>query len=448
MPLHFNYFLNSLRKIFFFTPITEDINCTFPVLNSLFINIVKMGTEDVAKVEESSQISDLEQKIIRQVEYYFGNFNLSKDKFLREQIKLDDGWVPMDTMILFKRLKSLSEDYKVICGALKKSPNQLMEVDEECTKIRRSVEKPLPDASKEVQEERTLYVKGFKKTSTLDELLEFFKEYKAEHITMRRRKLQKDTPFKGSCFVLFETKEDADKFLANKGLKYENTELLKETRKDYIKRKDVFFENLKAERQKKEAEKGNKESKDGDEEASTEKNKDTETKDSSLSFIPGCLIKIVGLGNTCLREDIKEVFEKYGPVVYVDYSKGQPEAVVRFETGIAATVMEQISEEDGEKKIEICSAKVTLSLIEGDADEQYWKDIAINRAKARKNFSQKYNKSGKGRFNNQNWGKGKKHNRDGDRGDERPSKKQKVDSNQEPKEQSNGGRKEATMEQE
>ena len=51
-----------------------------------------------------------------------------RDKFLQEQIKEDDGWVSMDTMLNFKRLSSLSNEKDVITAALKKSESGLMEV--------------------------------------------------------------------------------------------------------------------------------------------------------------------------------------------------------------------------------------------------------------------------------------------------------------------------------
>ena len=37
----------------------------------------------------------LEKKIIRQVEFYFGDRNLRRDKFLLEQIKKDDGCIQL-----------------------------------------------------------------------------------------------------------------------------------------------------------------------------------------------------------------------------------------------------------------------------------------------------------------------------------------------------------------
>lgn len=59
-------------------------------------------------------------------QYYFGDINLPKDKFMLEQIKIDNGWIPMSTMIKFQRLAKLSDDPKVIAEALHLS--QLMEV--------------------------------------------------------------------------------------------------------------------------------------------------------------------------------------------------------------------------------------------------------------------------------------------------------------------------------
>lgn len=34
----------------------------------------------------SKDIQDIEAKIIRQVEYYFGDYNLPRDKFLQEEV--------------------------------------------------------------------------------------------------------------------------------------------------------------------------------------------------------------------------------------------------------------------------------------------------------------------------------------------------------------------------
>jgi lupus La protein len=51
---------------------------------------------------------------------------LPRDKFLQEQVKLEDGWVPLDVMLKFKRLSNLTTDCDVIVTALEAS--NLMEV--------------------------------------------------------------------------------------------------------------------------------------------------------------------------------------------------------------------------------------------------------------------------------------------------------------------------------
>lgn len=89
--------------------------------------------------------SDLEQKIIKQIEYYFGDINLPRDKFLKEKIKEDEGWVTLEVLLTFKRLASLSTDPEVIASAIDKAENELVEVSEDRKKLRRNPEKPVPE---------------------------------------------------------------------------------------------------------------------------------------------------------------------------------------------------------------------------------------------------------------------------------------------------------------
>jgi len=84
----------------------------------------------------------LTEKIIKQIEYYFSDVNMSKDKFMQEEIQRDSGWVRLDVLTKFNRLKILTTDFKVILEALKQSTANLLEIDEENNKIRRA--KPFP----------------------------------------------------------------------------------------------------------------------------------------------------------------------------------------------------------------------------------------------------------------------------------------------------------------
>ena len=39
------------------------------------------------------------KKVVRQVEYYFGDLNLQRDTFLMDEMKKDEGWISLDTMM-------------------------------------------------------------------------------------------------------------------------------------------------------------------------------------------------------------------------------------------------------------------------------------------------------------------------------------------------------------
>lgn len=100
--------------------------------------------------------TDLEKKIIQQVEYYFGDINLPRDKFMQEKMKEADGWIPVDVLLTFNRLANLSKDPEVITNAVEKSENHLVNVSEDKKKLRRNPDIPLPELSEERKKELAL----------------------------------------------------------------------------------------------------------------------------------------------------------------------------------------------------------------------------------------------------------------------------------------------------
>ena len=80
------------------------------------------------------------------MQYYFGDFNLPRDKFLQEQLKdNEEGWVGIDVMLKFQRLNKISDNGEAILKALDQVKEKLIEVDLENKKIRRNPEIPLPE---------------------------------------------------------------------------------------------------------------------------------------------------------------------------------------------------------------------------------------------------------------------------------------------------------------
>lgn len=101
-------------------------------------------------------------------------------------------------MLKFNRLKQLSEDTEYILSALAKSSNDLIEIAEDRTKIRRNPAIPLPDSLKEATnryQDQTVYVKGFAAEDTLDDVIEFL-EQAGPTINIHMRRMPKDKRFK------------------------------------------------------------------------------------------------------------------------------------------------------------------------------------------------------------------------------------------------------------
>lgn len=101
----------------------------------------------------SSMATDLEKKIAQQIEYYFGDINLPRDKFMQEKMKEDDGWIPLDVLLTFNRLANLSKDPELIAGAVEKSETHLVIVSEDKKKLKRNPDIPLPEMNEERKKE-------------------------------------------------------------------------------------------------------------------------------------------------------------------------------------------------------------------------------------------------------------------------------------------------------
>ncbi|KAL6599473.1 La-domain-containing protein [Neocallimastix sp. 'constans'] len=163
-----------------------------------------------------------EAKVLKQIEYYFSDSNLPKDKFLWETVNSDpQGWVDINVLLKFNRLKSLTKDHEVIKNAIKKSA-ELLELNEDGTKVRRKTQiKPKSDDVIE----RSIYVQGIptsveKPVEAIEEYLATY-EIEAIHINAFRNK---DRSFKGEAFIELKTKEDAEKILSKK-LPFKETEI-------------------------------------------------------------------------------------------------------------------------------------------------------------------------------------------------------------------------------
>ncbi|XP_064555596.1 la-related protein 7 [Drosophila montana] len=105
-----------------------------------------------------------------QMEFYFGDANLSKDRFLRRYVE-QDPYVPLDIFLTFNKIKTLTQDVQQISTSL--SNSQMLELDETGLKVRRKT--ALPE-HRDVND-KTLYVEALPSTATHDWLKEVFSRY-------------------------------------------------------------------------------------------------------------------------------------------------------------------------------------------------------------------------------------------------------------------------------
>jgi len=85
---------------------------------------------------------DLCEKIVQQVEFYFSDANITKDKFLLKHVKRNkEGFVSLKLISSFKRVKHLTRDWRQVAAAIERKSSAL-EVNDVKTKVRRLAELP------------------------------------------------------------------------------------------------------------------------------------------------------------------------------------------------------------------------------------------------------------------------------------------------------------------
>lgn len=335
---------------------------------------VKDAKNDTDANNAQNDPSKLESSIIRQVEYYFGDANLNRDKFLLEQISKDEGgWVPFSVLLTFKRLASLSTDAEVIANALAKSDEGLIEISEDKLKLRRHPERPVPEHNEERRKEimsRTAYAKGFPLDIDMSELIEFFSPYvKVVNINMRKYldKPSKTYKFKGSVFVTFEKKEQAREFIEKDKVVYKERELLRKWQETYLEEKK---DEMKAKSKKKAK-------------AAAEEEK--------LQLPKGTVLHFAGASDAVTREILRGAVEKVEgdfEVAYVEYSKGEKEGHIRFvQENIAAQFLEKL--EDKKLKLSVDDIELTLRTLT-EPEEKAFLDKALEHMKNRRNQQNKH----------------------------------------------------------
>lgn len=166
---------------------------------------------------------DFDQKVRKQVEFYFSDSNLQTDKFLWKIYEANEGWVELKTILNFGRMRQFRPEDKVI-SALKESSKLVVSANEDM--IRRK--DPLKDLDelKVTRKKNTVHIEGLPKEATQEEVEMYFSKV-AESLpkekavgSVRRIKSRQKHEFFGVVDVEFITLEDAEYLLNDIELVY------------------------------------------------------------------------------------------------------------------------------------------------------------------------------------------------------------------------------------
>lgn len=124
----------------------------------------------MAEARAAEAARDVPREAQQLLEFYFGDSNLLKDRFLRQKIEESEGgWVPLAVMATFNKLRALTggELEDIRAGVLLSDELKLGEDRASVARIR-----ALPTLADDDSHLRTLYVEGLPPHVTIEELQE------------------------------------------------------------------------------------------------------------------------------------------------------------------------------------------------------------------------------------------------------------------------------------
>ncbi|KAJ1678314.1 hypothetical protein EV182_004315 [Spiromyces aspiralis] len=379
------------------------------------VNDAKQAGEDAVatKALNAPQLSEQDQAAaVRQLKHYFSDANLTFDKFMRTSIQKNDGWIDIDTLAKFNRVKQLfppvegSDKSLANVAALKAfvkshlSELSGLELNESEQAIRRTE----PFVASDDWYDRTIVVTGFPRdmntSSLIDDATEFFGQFGT--IELVRRRINAHTKkFKGSILVQFATTDEAKQLAEKDSVEFEQHTLGTAMVRDYhdqkVKAGDFISEDIQQS---------------GQEYPSFIEWKKSK-RIASLGVGEGKslvdnLVVVKGLPESAGLADIKTRMNEEGIVAFVDFNKAKRQAIVNFKEAIAAKVIEKYG---GEDALEIAGEKVEVSAATKELEDEYLASAKrfINHISGSDNNNNSNNKSRK-RF-----ARGKSGNRGGKR---------------------------------
>lgn len=343
---------------------------TFNFSNKNFFYIHKGINMSEGSDAKKIKLGDAETLVKEQLEYYFGDSNYRRDKWMKSTAAENGGYIPVEKLLDFKKLANLLNEHGKDLAFLVETIKTLdsLELSEDEKLVKRKYPLPENDDSKE----RTLvivcnclvflfsfFLLNFSLQSglptdgekvTIDSVKTFFSQH-GEVVSVSLQK-NKEKQLTGSAYIEVKTVEDAKKIAALEDITFEESKLV-------VKLKTEHDEERKALRQKEKEKK--------------------KLDDRKKDIVKGVLIKF----NTEPFEgleaiEIRKYFaENFGNVKFVDTNSTNEEKVgyVRFsDVESCQNAMKSIEAKEFKYK----ETPIEATLLEGEDEEKYWSEKVLS----------------------------------------------------------------------
>jgi lupus La protein len=345
-----------------------------------------------------TESSDNILRIAERLGFFFSDANLRMDKFLRN-IVLNNaetgGFVPIETLLKFNTIKTISTDPSDIVAAVEKVDEISLILNDDKTAIARSeaftkemldgnIKCSLRISNLPVDDNRQ-----FK--NARDEISALFQDYgkvvMVRMLTNYDKSEGKRVAF-GKCFVEFHDESALKKAEADLCLPADAGDDAKPTKTLTLGDTELRIKTMQAWLDKKGKQKDRKSTEKDDtkrarEEQAAKEQEEIEQIEFKLDWQKGCVISIKGMTDGTDRETILSAVKEFmGDEVEAraDYNRGDTEGAIRF-TEPNDKILEFASKlNDG--SVTIGGSKVDSAIIlEGEAEEKYYADYIAARTK-------------------------------------------------------------------